>query len=75
MSHAEGWGAKGGAERRNGPKQAPFGRHGFLCRRGRRRRRRAKVLPTPGTGQVRVWRSGQGGGAVRNAPGALSTRD
>ena len=52
----ERWAARNGVEP---PFLPPVSRHGRSRRRGRLRRGRAIVPPTPGRGQVRVWCSRQ----------------
>ena len=71
-----------GATRRIGRRRTALSRRSALCRplrwfgrRKTRRRRRARVPPTPGRRQARVWSSGQAGQAASNVPKALWPRD
>ena len=71
-----------GATRTLGRRRTALCRRSASCRplrrcgrRKTRRRRRARVPPTPGRRQARVWSSGQAGQAASNVPRALWTCD
>ena len=69
QGHAERQGALGGAGWHGERARALAGRHGRRSHRRSFQRRRGSSPPMPGIGQACVRCSGQGGEAVRNAPG------